>query len=666
VPHSDHRYLALLLVLAAQSGGLASAQEFGASARVLRPMAATQRLDATAAGTEIEVKGRDAAAEGLADVLLEVPGARPYRTGSLGSFTSAALRGAEAEHTAVLFGEIPLTSADVAAFDLSALPLSLADRVVVYRGGAPLWLSQGSIGGIVQLVPRSAEDTRASAQLTGGSFGTYGLTSDASVTRGTLKLQALGSLLGSRGDFPVAFDNKTTFDPSDDYTMRRKNADFVQGNGLFSVSEQFGPGRLTGWALGYARTGGEPSAPADPAYKSRRQQLQALTGLSYDITRVAANGRPALRIAAQASVGASRNRFADPAGEIGLSGNAVAERNTLRGFARLAGETQLVPGLQLIALATLNRDDYTPSRRFTRVREPESFRTSLAVGAELLAHTELLGHRVELRPSARVEHARASLHTERFGAIVPVSNNTTLGTYRIAAAIELTRALSLSLGYANGARTPSMLELFGDGVLLLSNVALRPEHSRTWDLGLSNVLTRGPVLGSFELRAFDLAIRDQVLFVRNSFSQLLPLNLASSRVRGIEAGARAQLGRYWLNSALTLLDTEGKPGKRLPNRPRAMFLVQPGVEWKQLGLVDSVRGFIELQYIASSFDDPDNQTVPKPPGLFLDAGISCQVLRERALLRLSVTDVLDRGGRDLRQFPLPGRTIMVSVTYNEG
>jgi hypothetical protein len=97
-----------------------------------------------------------------------------------------------------------------------------------------------------------------------------------------------------------------------------------------------------------------------------------------------------------------------------------------------------------------------------------------------------------------------------------------------------------------------------------------------------------------------------------------------------------------------------------------MFLVQPGVEWKHLGLFDSVRGFIELQYIASSFDDPDNQTVPKPPALFLDAGISCQVLHERALLRLSVTDVLDRGGRDLRQFPLPGRTIMVSVTYNEG
>jgi vitamin B12 transporter len=509
--------------------------------------------------------------------------------------------------------------------------------VVVYRGGAPLWLSQGAIGGIVQLIPRSADASRASVQLTAGSFGTYGLTSDSSVTRGTLKLQALGALLGSSGDFPVAFDNKTAFDPSDDYVMRRKNADFVQGNGLFSVSEQLGPGRLTGWALAYARTGGEPSAPADPAYKTRRQQLQALGGLSYEVERHAANGRPALRIAAQGSVGTSRSRLADAAGEIGLSGLSVSERSVLRGFARLASELQLFPGLQLIALATLNQDGYAPDSRALRLPLPSSSRTSLAGGAELLAHGRVLGHRVELRPSVRVEHTRASLHTERFGAVVPVPKNVTLGTYRIAAAFELLRELSLSLGYSSGARMPSLLELFGDGALLLGNVALRPERSQSWDVGLSSVLAKGPVLGSFELRAFQLEIRDQVLFVRNSFSQLLPLNLAHSRVRGLEAGARAQLDRYWLNAALTLLDTEGRPGKRLPNRPRAMLLVQPGVEWNRL------RGYVELQYIASSFDDPDNQTVPKPPALFLD-----------------------RGGRDLRQFPLPGRTIMVSVTYNEG
>jgi vitamin B12 transporter len=659
-----------MFALAALGGGPASAQataaaEYGASARVLRPLAATQSLDASAAGTEIDVTKRDAAAESLADVLLEVPGTRPYRTGSLGSFTSAAVRGAEAEHTAVLFGEIPLTSADAGAFDLSALPLSLAERVVVYRGGAPLWLSQGSVGGILQLVPRTGDTTRTSLNAMGGSFGTYGLTSDASVARGSLKLQAVGSVLGSRGDFPVEFDNKTSLDTSDDFVMRRRNADFVQGNGLFSVSEKLGPGTLSLWSLGYARTGGEPASPADPAFQARRQQLQGLAGASYNLERRAANGHPALRVSAQGSVNASRGRFSDAAGEVGTGSGSLSERNFLRAFGRVAGEAQIISGVQLTALATLSQDGYSVHDPRTRVALPSSGRTSLAAGAELLLHGQLLGHRIELRPSARVEHSRARLHAERFGAVFAAPKDVTLDTYRLAGAVELLRELTLHVGWSNGARTPSMLELFGDGALLLGNVALRPERSRSWDAGLSSVLVKGPVSGSAELRVFDLSIEDQVVLVRNAFSQLLPLNLASSRIRGVEAGVRAQLGRYWLNGASTLLDTEGKPGKRLPNRPRATFLLQPGIEWRELGPVNRLRSFIELQYIASSFDDPDNQTLPKPPALFVDAGVSAHVLSERVLARLSVSDVFDRGGRDLRQFPLPGRTIMVSVTYNE-
>jgi outer membrane receptor protein involved in Fe transport len=210
-----------------------------------------------------------------------------------------------------------------------------------------------------------------------------------------------------------------------------------------------------------------------------------------------------------------------------------------------------------------------------------------------------------------------------------------------------------------------MLELFGDGALLRGNNALRPERSRSFDLGLSDVTCAGDFSSTVELRVFDLDIDDQVLFVRNSFSQLLPLNLAHAHVQGIEAGARVQLGGAFLNGAATFLDTEGKPGKRLPNRPRATFFMQPGYEARALGPIERLRVFAELSYIASSFDDPDNQTAPKPPALFLDAGAAAWIWRERLALRLTVTDVLDHGGQDLRHFPLPGRTAMVSLTYHE-
>jgi vitamin B12 transporter len=669
------------LALAAVGGSPAQAEDlprqrpseratsaFGASARVQRPLAATQREDPTAAGTEIDTTRRDAAEESVSDVLLEVPGARPFRTGSLGTFTTASLRGAEVEHTAVLLGEIPLSSADASAFDLSILPLSIAERVVVYRGGAPLWLSQGAIGGIIQIVPQSVRGTSFDTTLSAGSFSTYALRSEAALTlgrAGQTRVRTLAGVLGSRGDFPIAFDNKTSFDTRDDFELRRRNADFAQAHGLLSVSQTLGPGNLELLLLGFERTGGEPGSPADPVLKARRQELRGLSGLAYSVERPGSDGRPELRLSVLGSLGLSRARFSDLAAEVDTGGASTRENRSLRAFGRVAASIGLTQFLQVTALATATHDAYSPHEALVRVPMPDSGRTSLAAGAEAELHGRLLGRGFQLRPSVRLEHSQARLHSERFGDVVQTDDQSLLATYRVGAALELLPDLSLSASAASGARTPSMLELFGDGALLRGNTALRPEHSRSFDVGLSDVTCSGDFSGSFELRVFDLSIEDQVLFVRNAFSQLLPLNLAHSHVRGLEAGARTQLGAFFLNAAATFLDTEGKPGKRLPNRPRATFFVQPGYEAKHWGPLERLRVFAEVSYVASSFDDPDNQTAPKPPNLFLDAGATTWLWQERVALRLTVRDVFDHGGQDLRHFPLPGRAAMLSLTYHE-
>src|SRR5262245_47248933 len=81
------------------------AQDFGARAAVQQPLAADNPEDATAAATTVVMDERSAANESVADVLRDVPGSRPLRTGTLGSYTTASLRGADADHTAVLFGD---------------------------------------------------------------------------------------------------------------------------------------------------------------------------------------------------------------------------------------------------------------------------------------------------------------------------------------------------------------------------------------------------------------------------------------------------------------------------------------------------------------------------------------------------------------------------------
>jgi outer membrane receptor protein involved in Fe transport len=675
VVRAQLRVTALLLAAACTSGrwaaGRASAQDsdFGASAKVVRPLSATNREDASAAGTEVDARTREAAHEDVTDLLLEVPGAHPVRTGWLGSFTSASLRGADVDHTDVLLGDIPISSADAAAFNLSTIPVSVLDRVVVYRGGAPAWLSQGAVGGVIQLVPRSAETTALSGTMSAGSFGTFGAAAESEVVpktgHGPVLLTAAG-VIGSRADFTYVDDNNTTLDTRDDHLSRRHNAEFLDGHGLLHLRQALGPGDLELVLLGYEHAAGEPGSPAHPALQAHRNFTRGVTGINYTIERTNTAGERVLRLQALAAGTATRSVISDLGGELGPGIPRVLDAQSTRTFERLAASAAAAGFLELTLIATAQQEQTTSYEPLARVPLPDSTRTTLATVAEASLHGRIAGHRVDLRPSVRLEQSNARLNSERFGALVVTRNVDTLPTYRAAFALELTRDLTFSSSAASGARTPSILELFGDGALLAGNTALQPERSKSYDASLVMVTCHDAVAGSFELRAFALDIEDEIVFKRASFNQLQPFNLGNGQVRGLEAGARADFGRHlWLNGATTLLDTAGPNGKHLPNRPGATFLVQPGVTSGAVGPFDALHAFVESRYTATSYDDPDNAALPKPSQIFFDVGTTLVFARKRAQLRLTASDIFDRRGSDLRDFPLPGRTLMASLTYKE-
>ena len=129
--------------------------------------------DATASATSVRAQDADSALRDVPQAIVQVPGVHVQQTGGFGSVAYAALRGAEIGQTSVLLDTIPLNTADSGPFDLSLLPLEALDRVEVYRGGAPVWIGDGAIGGIVRLVPAQAERTFTRASLGGGSFGRF-------------------------------------------------------------------------------------------------------------------------------------------------------------------------------------------------------------------------------------------------------------------------------------------------------------------------------------------------------------------------------------------------------------------------------------------------------------------------------------------------------------
>ncbi|MCA9610102.1 MAG: TonB-dependent receptor, partial [Myxococcales bacterium] len=327
--------------IAAGLGLLASAaqaqddDELGVTAEVPRPLASTGGEDPTASATEVDATERPTALDTLADAVLEAPGARALRSGGFGSPTTLSLRGSEADQVEVLFGDVPLTTADGSPFDLSSIPLWALERVEIYRSGAPTWLARSGIGGVLRLVPR--EPGRGPAFGAAGGMGSYGLGHGRLVHSGAHEDAAwliTGGATTTQSDFPYVADVTLLDGSSDAIERRRENAWLTQGAGLGHFTLRIGDGRLSVLAYGRGRDGGVPGRAVQPTTATRRTEGEGLAGVSWNVTEGGrADAVADWRMAASAAVGVRRRRLSDPLAEIGLvpvEADDLAVRSTLR------------------------------------------------------------------------------------------------------------------------------------------------------------------------------------------------------------------------------------------------------------------------------------------------------------------------------------------------
>src|SRR3990167_6551077 len=133
----------------------------------LRPVAADRATASVSVLTEEELAVR--LSPNPADQLRAVPGVAVSRSGSIGGLTQVRLRGAEANHTLVLFEGIEVSdpvNGDTAFGLLTALP---AGRIEVLRGAASSIYGSDAIGGVVLL--EAARGTGLAGRAEGGSVG---------------------------------------------------------------------------------------------------------------------------------------------------------------------------------------------------------------------------------------------------------------------------------------------------------------------------------------------------------------------------------------------------------------------------------------------------------------------------------------------------------------
>ena len=134
----------------------------------LRPVAADRATASVSVLTEEELAVR--LSPNPADQLRAVPGVALSRSGSLGGLTQVRLRGAEANHTLVLFEGIELSDPVTGDTDFGLLTVLPAGRIEVLRGAASSIYGSDAIGGVVSI--SAAQSAGLTGFAEGGSFGT--------------------------------------------------------------------------------------------------------------------------------------------------------------------------------------------------------------------------------------------------------------------------------------------------------------------------------------------------------------------------------------------------------------------------------------------------------------------------------------------------------------
>ncbi|MGZ6125754.1 MAG: TonB-dependent receptor plug domain-containing protein, partial [Myxococcales bacterium] len=500
---------------------------------------ASPRAPATA-GTVIETAQFGGEVRSVAEMLLAAPGVTIHALGGPGQAATLSLRGASADQSVVLLDGIPLQGPGGGAVDLSTLPASLLERMVVSRGVLGAQFGAGALGGALELLPRTARgDWSGGAEVSAGSFGTALVALDAAVPVGNGS--AVIALQGDRtdGNFEYARQLTPEIAGSPRYGFTRENADATRGSGLFRVSQELAADLGLDLLLqGSAGMRGLPGPSADPTPRSRELDQSGVGGL----------------------------RLRGAAGDVlwSVRGSGRLDRVELRGVRAFGDCDDGAPDCP--------RDDQRSSSLRGEgeiafpLGEANALNLLFAAGAETVHGEAVGGHRRGVLAAAvRDDLALPSgfslhpgLRLDRVGRDAGLSP-------ALAARWRPTAPLTLRAAWGISFRAPAFSELYLDRGGIVGNPDLRPE--RAWSVDAGAELRAGAL--TLSASAFWSTYRELILYQLFPPARVKPFNVGGARIAGFELQAVVPLPAHLLASlSYSFLDAVNRAdGHSLPYRP---------------------------------------------------------------------------------------------------
>lgn len=108
----------------------------------------------------------------IAGVLDRISGVKIREEGGVGSPVQINLNGFTGKHVKIFMDGVPMEGAG-SSFRINNIPISLADRIEVYKGVVPIEFGADALGGVINIVTKKSSDTYVDASYSFGSFNTH-------------------------------------------------------------------------------------------------------------------------------------------------------------------------------------------------------------------------------------------------------------------------------------------------------------------------------------------------------------------------------------------------------------------------------------------------------------------------------------------------------------
>ena len=120
----------------------------------------------------LELDATSKASLSTTEVLDRLPGIRIRSSGGLGARTNVNINGMSGEAIRTFINGVPQSSYG-GSFSLRSIPSSMIERVEVYKGVVPTYLSDDALGGAINIILKNRKSNQLVASYSAGSFNTH-------------------------------------------------------------------------------------------------------------------------------------------------------------------------------------------------------------------------------------------------------------------------------------------------------------------------------------------------------------------------------------------------------------------------------------------------------------------------------------------------------------